>query len=188
MINENPQLPPGIIVPLVTPRNLADLYPLLDHVAEGGVSAVFILGTTGETLKLDQKQRLELITATTKYLRDRVPVLVGLAAANLMDSIELMRAAYEEGSVAGVVVPHLWGGNGLEVIEELLSASQGNLVLYNNPAITSGEFFPVEQVEILSSEKRILGIKDSSGDLGYFEKLLRIKKDQSLALLISSAT
>lgn len=40
----------GVIVPLVTPRHFADLCPLLDYVVDGSVSAIFILGTTGETL------------------------------------------------------------------------------------------------------------------------------------------
>ena len=170
------QLPSGIIVPLVTPHHLGELAPMLDHVVNGGVSAVFILGTTGETLKLDQKQRIEVIQRAVKHLQNRVPLLVGVSAANIAESVELMHVVHEVGAAAGVVVPHLWGGDGMEVVEELLSSSLGNLVLYNNPPLTDGRFLPVEVVKGLGAEERILGIKDSSGDLEYFDALLQVKR------------
>ncbi|MES2344569.1 MAG: dihydrodipicolinate synthase family protein [Chlamydiota bacterium] len=182
MIHRCSQLPSGVIVPLVTPRNFSDLGPMLDHVVEGGVAAVFILGTTGETLKLDQKQRIEVIRKVAEYLRERVPLLVGIGAANLAESLELMHVAHEVGAAACVVVPNLWGGDGMHVVEELLFSSQGNLVLYNNPALTAENFLLVEQVKKLALEERILGIKDSSGDLEYFGEILKIKGHPSFKI------
>jgi 2-dehydro-3-deoxy-D-pentonate aldolase len=140
---------------------------MVDRVVDGGVSAVFILGTTRETLKLDQKLRIEVIKKTVQHLRNRVPLLIGISAANMDESLELMHIVDEVGSVAGVVIPHLWDGDGMKVMEELLSSS-GHFVLYNYPALTAGRFLPVEVIKRLGSEERILGIKDSSGNLGYF--------------------
>ena len=167
----------GVIVPLITPQHLPDLPVLLDHVVNGGVSAVFILGTTGETLKLDQKQRIEVITKSVKHLQSQVPLLVGISAASLDDSLELMRIVHEEGAAAGVVVPHLWGGDGIEVMETLLSASLGQLMLYNNPTLTANNCLSLEVVKRFAVEKRVLGIKDSSGDLNYFHQLLEVKEN-----------
>ena len=169
-------LPSGVIVPLVTPRHLTDLCPLLDHVVSGGVAGVFILGTTGETLKLNQKLRIEVIKGTVEYLRNKVPLLVGISGANLAESVELIHVVQEVGGAAGVVVPCLWGGDGTKVIEQLLSSSSANLVLYNNPALTSRNFLPIEIIERFALEERILGIKDSSGDLDYFNALLKVKR------------
>lgn len=171
----------GVIVPLVTPCHFADLYPLLDHVVDGGVSAVFILGTTGETLKLDQKQRIEVIRGTVKHLRNRVPLLVGISAALLSESLELMHVV-DEVDATGVVVPHLWGGDGMNAIEKLLLSSQGNFVLYNYPDLTGGSFLSIEVIKRLALEGRILGIKDSSGDLKYFNELLKVKRDHNFKI------
>lgn len=165
----------GVIVPLVTPRHFEDFCPLLDHVVDGGVSAVFILGTTGETLKLDQKQRIEVIMMTVKHLRNRVSLLVGVSAGKLAESLELMHLVDEVGAT-GVVIPHLWGGDGMNAMEELITSTRGNFVLYNNPALTTDRFLPIELVKRLALEKRILGIKDSSGDLEYFSELLKVKR------------
>lgn len=165
-------LPSGIMVPLITPESLEDLCSLIEHVVAGGISSIFILGTTGETLKLEQKQRIAVIKKTAHCLGRKIPFLVGLAAANLKESLELMHVAEEEGSRAGVIIPHLWGSN---IMDDLLSSSQGDFLLYNNPALTSGHFLPIEEIKKLAKNKRILGIKDSSGDLNYFEQLLEIK-------------
>lgn len=172
------KLPEGVIVPLLTPRLLSDLPPLIDYVLAGGVSALFILGTTGETLELDQKTRLEVIRQTAKHLQQKVPFIVGLAASHLNESIELMRLTHEEGGAAGVLIPHFWQTNSEEVVRKILDCSPGDLLLYNNPALTHGQFLPIDQIEKLSQEVRILGIKDSSGDLEYLEKLLEIKKER----------
>ena len=172
----------GIIVPLVTPLHLSDLCPMLDHVVDGGVSAVFILGTTGETLKLDQKQRIEVIKETVRHLRNRLPLFVGIGAATLDESLELMHIVDEVGAAAGVVVPHLWGGDGRKCVEELLSSSRGNLILYNNPALTDGSLLPIELIRKLALEERILGIKDSSGDLEYFNRLLMVKRHKNFKI------
>lgn len=176
-----PTSPSGVIVPLVTPRHFADLYPLLDHVVDGGVSAVFILGTTGETLKLDQKQRIEVIRETVKHLHNRVPLLIGISAIKLAESLELMHVVDEVGAT-GVVVPHLWGGDGMNAIEELLLSSQGNFILYNYPDLTGGSFLSIEVIKRLALEGRILGIKDSSGDLKYFNELLKVKRDHNFKI------
>ena len=57
----------GIVPPLVTPRSARDeldqpgLRSLIDHVVNGGVSGIFILGTTGEALSLSYRLRREMI-------------------------------------------------------------------------------------------------------------------------------
>lgn len=163
----------GVIVPLVTPCHFPDLRRLLDHVVEGGVSAVFILGTTGENLKLNQKQRMKVIEETVKYLRNRVPLLVGIGAAKLAESLELLQVVDAIAATA-VMVPHLWGGDGLSTMEELLSSSQGNFILYNHPKLTRAKSLSIEVIQGLALNERISGIKDSSGDLEYFDALLKV--------------
>lgn len=172
------QLPTGVIVPLLTPSSLDDLPHLIDYVVAGGVSGIFILGTTGETLRLKQKTRLEVIQKTAKHLRGRIPFIAGLAAAHLDESFELMQCLYEEGGAAGVLIPHLGQRNGISVVQTILSSCQGDLLLYNNPPLTEGVALPIDQIELFAQEPRIVGIKDSSGDLKYLEELLKIKKKQ----------
>lgn len=169
-------LPQGIMVPLIAPKRLEEMPGLVDHVVQGGVSSIFILGTTGETLQLDQPFRLQIIKAVASYVGKRVPVLAGIASSSLGDSVELMKAAHEAGCAASVALPVLWQDDGIATVKDLLSSGPGPLLLYNNPMVTAGRALPIEQVNILAKEERIIGIKDSSGDQAYLAALLEIKQ------------
>ena len=76
---QNKQLKPleGIIVPLVTPLSangqidIEGLNNLIEHVIEGGVHGIFILGTTGEAQSLSMQQRMEMIKETSRILKNR---------------------------------------------------------------------------------------------------------------------
>jgi dihydrodipicolinate synthase/N-acetylneuraminate lyase len=79
-----PNLSRGIIPPLVTPLrdrdtlDSAGLERLVEHLISGGVSGLFILGTTGEGPSLSYRLRRELIEKTCQLAKGRVPVLVGI--------------------------------------------------------------------------------------------------------------
>ena len=57
----------GIIPPLVTPLldddvlDVEGLQRLIEHLIAGGVHALFVLGTTGESQSLSYKLRMEMI-------------------------------------------------------------------------------------------------------------------------------
>ena len=60
----------GIIPPLVTPLldddvlDVEGLQKLIEHLIAGGVHALFVLGTTGESQSLSYKLRMEMIKNT----------------------------------------------------------------------------------------------------------------------------
>src|SRR3974390_2957711 len=74
----------GIIPPLVTPLRGRDeldrtgLEQLVAYTIAGGVSGLFILGTTGEGPSLSYRLRRELIERVCRLAKGRVPVLVGI--------------------------------------------------------------------------------------------------------------
>lgn len=71
-----------IIVPLVTPlinNELLDidgLDRLIEHVINGGVHGIFILGTTGEAQSMSFDLRMEMIRQSARIVEKRVPLLV----------------------------------------------------------------------------------------------------------------
>src|SRR3990170_3778806 len=91
----------GIIPPLVTPlidRDTLDdtgLSRLLEHVVEGGVNGVFILGTTGEAPSLSYRLRRQLISRVCELIAGRLPVLVGVTDTSFVESVHLAQHARE---------------------------------------------------------------------------------------------
>lgn len=178
----------GIIPPLITPLqdlNLLDvkgLERLTEHILSGGVHGLFILGTTGEGPSLSYDLRYELTERVCSQVDERVPVLVGITDTSFIESIQLSKKAAEAGADAVVAAPsYYFSTNQSELIpyfRTLADESPLPLFLYNMPAHTKVHFESTT-VKILADHSNILGFKDSSGDLHYFQKVVHLLQDNS---------
>jgi 4-hydroxy-tetrahydrodipicolinate synthase len=167
----------GIIPPLVTPLtpegelDVGGLERLVEHVVEGGVHGVFVLGTTGEAPGLSYALRRRMITESVRCVRGRVPVLVGVTDTAVAESVALARHAAEAGASAVTVAPPYYLPPGqpelLDYFRLLVPRLPLPVVLYNMPPLTKVEI-GLGVLEPLLEEPRIVGLKDSSGDLSYF--------------------
>ena len=177
----------GIIPPLVTPLtdrdtlDVAGLETLVEHVVGGGVHGLFILGTTGEAPSLSYQLRWDLIDRVTKLVRGRVPVLVGITDTSFVESVNVARHAADCGASAVVLsTPYYFPAGQTELtgyIQNIVAELPLPLVLYNMPSLTK-VWFEVDTFQKLTAIQNIIGIKDSSGDLDYFERLMPLRKER----------
>ena len=177
----------GIIPPLPTPLledgrlDREGLERLVEHVLAGGVHGLFLLGTTGEGPSLDYPVRRELVERVTELVHGRVPLLVGITDIIFAESIAVARHAADCGADAVVVAPPYYIPPGqpelLEYIEDLTAALPIPLVLYNMPALTKVVFEP-DTVRRMMEIERIVGFKDSSANMMYFNRLLTVTADR----------
>ena len=184
----------GIVPPLITPLQNRDaldepgLERLIEHVLRGGVSGLFILGTTGEGPSLSYRLRREFVERTCRQVGGRVPVLVGITDTAVVEAVGLARFAADAGAAALVAAPPYYLPGGQPELREYL----GHLVrelplplfLYNMPALTKVPF-DLETVRVAMDNPRIVGLKDSSGDMAYFQgvvELLPNRPDWSLLI------
>jgi 4-hydroxy-tetrahydrodipicolinate synthase len=177
----------GIIPPMVTPlrdRDALDvpgLERLVEHMLAGGIHGLFVLGTTGEAPSLSYRLRRELVDRVCRQVQGRVPVLVGITDTALVESLALARHAAEAGAQAVVAAPPFYFPAGqpelLHYVEHLTTELPLPLFLYNMPMMTKVAFAP-QTVRQLLGNARIVGVKDSSGDLGYFEQLLAVARER----------
>lgn len=175
----------GIIPPLVTPLldrdrlDQAGLERLIDHTITGGVHGLFVLGTTGEAPSLSYRLRREMITQATRLTAGRIPVLVGITDTSFVESVNLARYAAESGATAVVLsTPYYFPAGQTELtsyIQHIAAELPLPLVLYNMPSLTK-VWFEQETLEKLASIDKIVGVKDSSGDLDYFQRLATLKE------------
>lgn len=165
----------GVIVPIITPYQQQDIFRVIDHLRQGGVRAIFLLGTTGEALQIRHADKLKLIHDVAAFIADDMQLLVGISSADMAQVIELKQAAHEARAIAAVISPLIVGDDVVQVVHTVLEAAPGPLFLYNYPAISRDLFIPITAIEDLCHDHSILGIKDSSGDLNYFHQLLACK-------------
>ena len=184
----------GIIPPMITPLRSRDeldaagLERLVEHIVAGGVSGLFLLGTTGEGPGLSYRLRRELIERVCKQVKRRVQVLVGITDTSFVESVCVARSAAESGADAVVAAPPYYLPEAQpelqEYLDHLVSELSLPLYLYNMPALTKVQF-ELETVRRAVDEPRIIGLKDSSGDLNYFKgaaEVVRKRPDWSLLI------
>ena len=174
----------GIIPPLITPLSGRDtldregLHRLLEHIIAGGAHGVFALGSTGEGPCLSYQLRKEVTQATSEIVAGRLPVLVSVSDTALEESISLAKVAADAGADAVVLAtPYYFPAGQTELIQYIRTIVPKlplPLLLYNMPSLTK-VWFEIETLKTLSDIDRIIGIKDSSGDLDYFEKLCSLR-------------
>lgn len=177
----------GIVPPMVTPLrgrdelDCAGLERLIEHLLGGGVTALFVLGTTGEGPSLSYRLRREVIERTCRQVRGRVPVLAGITDTAFVESVHLARHALSSGAQALVLAPpyYLPGGQPelVEYLDHLVPELPLPLVLYNMPTLTKVNW-EGDLVRRCLDEPRIIGLKDSSGNMIYFHRLLGLVRQR----------
>ena len=150
---------------------------LIEHIVNGGVSGLFILGTTGEGPSLSYRLRRELITLACRQVRGRVPVLVGITDTACFESLHLARHAADAGADALVLAPPYYLPPGQpemqEYVEHLAAELPLPLFLYNMPGLTKVQY-EMECLRRAMDIPRIVGLKDSSNNMTYFKEALAL--------------
>lgn len=170
----------GIVTPLITPLASPDsldqpsLEKLVEHVIGGGVSAVFVLGTTGEGPALPTTVRRQVVEVTCRAAANRVPVIVGITDSCLREALDLAEYSATAGASAVVSAgPTYFPVAQPELenyIRQLADASPLPLFLYNMPSHTHVRF-AVPTVAAVADHPKIAGLKDSSAEITYLSAL-----------------
>lgn len=183
----------GIVPPMITPLIDNDTLDregtvrLVNHILEGGVQGLFLLGTTGEGQSLSYKVRYELVELATKTVAGRVPVLVGISDTSFDESIRLANFAKECGASALVATPPCFFPSTqdelIKYYKALADAVPLPLYLYNMPSKVK-VFINFPTVVELSKHPNIAGVKDSSGNAGYMASLIHEFRDTDFDVFI----
>ncbi|MGH7979648.1 MAG: dihydrodipicolinate synthase family protein, partial [Limisphaerales bacterium] len=121
--------------------------------------------------------RRELVGRVCQQVKGRVPVLVGITDTAFVQSVELSRHAADSGADALVVAPPYYLPEGQpelrEYLDHLVPQLPLPLFLYNMPQLTKVAF-DLDTLRRAMDEPRIVGLKDSSGNMVYFHRVARL--------------
>mmetsp|Transcript_19450 Transcript_19450/g.23268 ORF Transcript_19450/g.23268 Transcript_19450/m.23268 type:complete len:385 (+) Transcript_19450:221-1375(+) len=172
----------GIIPPLVTPLldedtlDVQGLERLIEHVLQGGVHGIFVLGTTGETPHLSYQLRQQTIEHSAKIVAGRVPLLVGITDTSLQESLSLAKCAHKHNADAVVLAPPYYFPAGQTELLNWLKMIVPRLplpcFLYNLPKITKLNF-DLPTIKEAMKMSNCIGLKDSSGNMQYVHSILK---------------
>jgi 4-hydroxy-tetrahydrodipicolinate synthase len=180
---ELPQPLAGVVPPVVTPlagRDELDyegLERLLRRIVDAGCHGVFVLGSTGEAQALSYRLRKEMVRETCRIIGNRVPVLVGITDTSLVESIQFGEFCIGAGAAGLVAAPPYYFRMSqkdlLRHAECLANELPRPLFLYNIPSLTKLAW-EAETVAEAAQIPGIAGLKDSSADLIYLQRVLRL--------------
>jgi 4-hydroxy-tetrahydrodipicolinate synthase len=182
----------GVIAAVATPvaedgtPDLKRAVKLARYLLENGCDGLNVLGTTGEATSFSLDERMAVMDA---YKANGMPLhrlMVGTGAAAVSDAVALTKHAAELGFGGALVLPPFYykgvPDEGLVAfIDTLVKATAAKpipIYLYHFPA-QSGLSWHVNLVKRLleSYPGRIVGLKDSSGDMAYARSVAAISKD-----------
>ena len=154
---------------------------LVDHLIEGGVAGIFLLGTCGEGPALSFRMQCELVDRVCEQVDRRLPVLVGVSSPSIHDSVGLAEHAADCGASAVVsTLPYYFPigpRQQSDHLKRLAERSPLPLIVYNMPSCVHADITP-EMLRDLTGEPNIAGFKDSSGDMTRFAEFCQISIDE----------
>lgn len=177
----------GTGVALVTPfdENLnideISLRHLVNHVIEGGVDFLVVLGTTAESATLSEEEKAQVVGVITETNRGRLPIMVGIGGNNTNEVIrEIQRATWLKDCQGILSITPFYNKPTQVGLYEHFKAIAGvtplPLCLYNVPGRT-GVNMNASTIARLSREcPNIIALKEASGNFDQATALLKQKR------------
>ncbi len=175
----------GIFTPTLVPLdargeiNEGELRRFINWLIERGVHGLYPNGSTGEFVRFNEAERRRIVRITCDEARGRVPVLAGAAEANVKETLAACDAYAEMGARAVAIVSPIYYRLTPESVyayfAEIARHTPIDLTLYNIPMFASP--IDVATIRRLAEEfPRVVGIKDSSGDLAFMMRMMAAVK------------
>lgn len=169
----------GVCTALITPFrdgkiDFEALSGLIEFQIGGGVDALLINGTTGESATLTEAEKREIISFAVSEVGGRVPVIAGTGSNDTKKAVELSKFAYDVGADACLAVtPYYNKASEVGLIkhyEAIADATEIPIILYNVPSRT-GVNIPLSVYEKLSEHKNIVAVKEANPSVSDFARL-----------------
>ncbi|WP_328993115.1 dihydrodipicolinate synthase family protein [Kribbella sp. NBC_01245] len=177
----------GVIPPVCTPLtpdhqvDTASLVRLVDHLIAGGVSGLFVLGSTSEVAYLPDGHRKLVLDTVVAHAAGRLPVLAGVIDTATLRVIDHVRTAVAAG-VDGIVVtaPFYTRTHPAEIDKHfrMVAAAAGVPVFAYDLPVAVHSKLGADLLLRLAADGVLAGLKDSSGDEGGLRNVILQARDR----------
>jgi len=142
---------------------------------EHGSSGLVLAGTTGESPTLTDVEKVKLFGEIVSVVGDRAKVIANTGTNDTKHSIELSKQAAACGVDALLIVGPYYNkppqAGLIEHFTAIANAVPVPIVIYNIPGRTAVNILP-DTIATLAKHPRIVGVKESSGDLMQISELI----------------
>lgn len=170
----------GTATALITPFSSGEidteaLARLIEFQIDGGVSALVLLGTTGENPTVETDERQRLVEFAVEQSAGRIPVIVGTGSNSTEHAVLLTKLACQAGADGVLAVtPYYNKANADGLIRHFTAIADASccpVILYNVPSRTNVNI-PTAVYRELAKHENIVGVKESSGSMTQAAEIL----------------
>ena len=165
----------------------------LRHWFENPIRGILVAGSTGESVFLDEQERVTLLEAARDVVPDDGLIIAGTGGESTRHTIRMTQQAADAGAEAVLVSPPAFfkGAMSPEILARhygaVADASPVPVLVYQVPLRLSTLELPTGLVAELCKHPNIVGIKDSRGQLGLLAELVEACADDFQVLVGSGA-
>ncbi len=186
----------GVLPPITTPFQNGKV--ALDKLKENfqkwtqtGLSGYLVLGSNGEAVYLNEKERIKVVEVSRESIPKSKIMMVGTGMESTQETIRFTNQAAKLGTDCGLVVTpsYFKGSMKPQILYDhfiaVAESSQIGILVYNVPQFTGINLDP-EWVAKLSEHPNIIGVKDSSGNIGQLSEIINLSQ-KGFAVFVGSA-
>ncbi len=182
----------GTGVALVTPFkkdfsvDVEALTKIVNHVIDGGVEYLVVLGTTAETATLSNDEKELVIATIVRANAGRLPLVLGVGGNNTMQVVaELQTRDFSHFSAILSVSPYYNKPTQEGIYQHFKAVAEASpipVIVYNVPGRTASNMLPSTVLRLAKDFKNIIGIKEAAGDIVQALKLIQNKPEGFLVI------
>lgn len=156
-----------------------------------GLSGYLVLGSNGEAVYLNEKEKIKVVEISRESIHTSKIMLVGTGMESTQETIQFTNQVAKMGAdYALVVTPSYFKGSMKPQIlyDHFIAVAESSrirILIYNVPQFTGINLDP-EVVAKLSEHPNIIGIKDSSGNIGQLSEIIHLSQ-KGFAVFVGSA-
>ena len=176
----------GCATAIVTPMNSdgsvneQGFRDLVEQQIIGGIDALVVCGTTGESAVLNHEEHLKVIEIAVKQNAGRVPIIAGTGSNDTAYAVELSKDALKIGADALLMVTPYYNKTSQAGIiahyNYVADRVDAPIIVYNVPSRTGVNIKPETYLE-LSKHPNIVAAKEANGDISSVLKTMSLCGD-----------
>jgi len=175
----------GVYPPIATPfddqgyLHVAALTANIRKWEDTGLDGYVVAGSNGESVLLEPEEIMQAVRTVRQAASSGKLVIVGTGCQSTSATIRLTQAAANAGADAALVMPPYFYTSQmtetalLHHYEAVADASPTPILIYNMPQYAHLNIAP-EIVARLAHHEKIVGLKDSAGNIGQIVDLMRL--------------
>ena len=161
---------------------------MINHQIEGQVEFIVALGTTGESVTLNDDEKWAVVNFVLEEVDGRIPVVMGVGGNNTAQVEKVFKKICDEKIPVDAILSvtpyyNKPSQEGLyQHFKQIALTCPLPIILYNVPGRTSVNMLPATTLRLANDFENIVAVKEASGNLNQINYILKDKPKDFLVL------